>query len=59
MERQEFVQTENLLNIKLKKSEETCVELKTKLRRVEQTNDDLERRERFEFFFFREILSID
>lgn len=47
-ERQEFLSNENLLRSKLSSTEESCKELKQKLRRVEQLNDDLERRERIQ-----------
>lgn len=45
-ERDEFIITENILRDKLSVAENYCLELKQKLRKIEQNNDDLERRER-------------
>ncbi|KAI1732341.1 PQ-loop repeat-containing protein 1 [Ditylenchus destructor] len=47
-ERQEFLSTESTLRTKLTATENNYKDLKEKLRRVEQFNDDLERRERIQ-----------
>lgn len=47
-ERQELLSTESTLRSKLTSSENNYKDLKEKLRRVEQLNDDLERRERIQ-----------